>query len=146
MDDRTAADPARTIRTFRTYREAMIVKETLRRWGIPADQVHLRVRGLQFERSQDRMLLFVACWGAAAFAAHLPLGLLLYAVRGVTWGAPVTLTLAALALMPLAWWVVLRYSPDPMAGYAVPQRVDVVVTERYADQALHVLSVSKGRP
>jgi hypothetical protein len=32
-----------------------------------------------------------------------------------------------------------------MAGYAIPQRVDVVVSERYAEQALHVLTVSKGR-
>lgn len=144
MDDRTPT-PARTIRTFRTYREAMMVKETLRRWGIPADEVHLRVRGLQFERGQDRILLFLACWGAGAFAAHLPIGWVLYAVRGVTWGLPLTLTLAALLLMPVAWWIVRKYTPDPMAGYAIPQRVDVVVSEAYADQALHVLAVSKGR-
>ena len=145
MEDRTTAGPSRTIRTFRTYREAMVVKETLRRWGIPASEVQLRVRGLTFERGQDRVLLFFAIWGAATFAAHLPLGLVLYALRDVTWSVPATLSVTGLALLPFAWWMVIRYSPDPMAGYAVPQRVDVVVSEPYADQALHILTVSKGR-
>lgn len=116
------------------------MKEMLRRWGIPTSEVHLQVTDLVFERSHDRVLLFVAAWGAAAFAVHLPIGLLLYATKAVSWFLPVALAVLGPLLLLVAWLLVRRYSPDPMGGYAIPKGVDLAVTERYADDALRILS------
>lgn len=120
------------------------MKEQLRRLGIPTSEVHLRVTDLVFERSQDRMLLFVAAWGAAAFAVHLPIGIVLYVTQGVSWGLPVTLAVVGPLLLLVAWWLVRRYSPEPAAGYAIPKCIDLAVTERYADDALRILAIDDG--
>jgi hypothetical protein len=134
------ADPTRVIRSYRTFADARAVEERLRRWGIPKSEVRLRIKGLEFKKSQDRMLLFVAIWGAAAFAVHLPVGLMLYITQGVSWVMPMTIAVLGPVLLLVAWWLVRRYSPDPMAGYAIPKRVDLEVTERYADDALRILA------
>ena len=140
-----AVTPRRVVGIARTYQEASALKEILRQLGVPASEVELRVRGLKLVSPPTRLVV-ATVFGMALLGVSPLLGLAGYALRTIPWAAGTVIALPALALFVASLYFVRRNSARSAGGYALPKRVDVVVSQPYAQEALRVLTAGMHTP
>jgi len=137
-DDRAHPRPA--VAHVRTYTEASAVKEELRRLGIPASEIELRIVGLTLASTIDSFMV-ATVFGLIAFAAGPILGFAFTSMLPAASPQLVagSITLCIVSILALSWWLVRAYTTPGGAGCAIHERIDVVVARAYASDASRIL-------